>query len=234
MSDNVHPDFEQIMREAEENLVGSAKADMLNDFKALEQSMFDRFGDPDQVHELWACVAVANSATKDQYINDNPNIPIANPEMNNDPSASGLMGVTKLGVGSDIYEPLNDAEVSLIVSDIKDCVGVVIRCGAWAKDVNPDTPDDGVRPSESPNKVNGVVTMMATDSAIMSAFRNLVTGDVHHNQTLLNDYEQGESSLSDALLKFWAAPKILKRDHPEKYAELLEFAKDNVSDDDSE
>ena len=36
MSDNIHPDFEQIMREAEENLVGSAKTDMLNDFKALE------------------------------------------------------------------------------------------------------------------------------------------------------------------------------------------------------
>jgi hypothetical protein len=94
--------------------------------------------------------------------------------------------------------------------------------------------DDGKRPSESPNRVNGVVTMMVTDSTIMSAFRNLVTGDIHHNQTLLNDYEHGESSLSDALLQFWAAPKLLKKGDPKRYQELLEFAKDNIIDDDDE
>lgn len=233
MSDNIHPDFEQIMQEAEQNLVDKAASDMLQDFTTLEQSMFDKYGDPDQVHELWACLAMANGSTREAFIKDNPNVPIANPEMADDPDASGLMGISKLGEGTDIYEPLNDRDTALIVSAIDNCVGVVIRCGAWAKDVM-NGEDDGKRPSESPNRVNGVVTMMVTDSTIMSAFRNLVTGDIHHNQTLLNDYEHGESSLSDALLQFWAAPKLLKKGDPKRYEELLEFAKDNITDDDDE
>lgn len=233
MSDSIHPDFEQIMQEAEQNLVDKAASDMLQDFTTLEQSMFDKYGDPDQVHQLWACMAVATGSTREAFIKDNPNVPIANPDMADDPDASGLMGISKLGEGTDIYEPLNDRDVALIVSAIDDCVGVVIRCGAWAKDVI-NGEDDGKRPSESPDKVNGVVTMMVTDSAIMSCFRNLATGEIHHNQTLLNEYEHGESSLSDALLRFWAAPKLLKKGDPKRYEELLEFAKDNITDDDDE
>jgi hypothetical protein len=234
MSD-IHPDLESIMEDAVASLVDESKSKLMEDFKTMEESLYKSNGDPDVVHEMWAAVMVAdNVQDMKTYINDNPKVPVVNnvPEDVANEEA-GLLGLLKVGEGPDIYEPLESIEAAIATSQVPNLVGVVIRCGGWAKPVQSE--DDGLPPSKSPDRVNSVITVMVTSSYIMTACRSVDDGEdteVVYQQTKLSEWEFDVSQLGDALIKFFVFPRKLKKDHPEMYEQIAQQVMDSIPDDD--
>ena len=230
MSEDIHPDLESIMQEAVGNMVEESKEALFQDFKNLEQAMFDQNGDPDGTHEMWAAVMVASTAdTTATFVADNPQMKVVNPVTPGE--ENGLLGLVKVGEGSDIYEPLNDPETAVAVSTIEDCVGVIIRCGGWAK---PADADDDTRPSEHPDRVDSIITVMVTNSCLLSGYRRSDGNEEPMYQMTMFDGEKDIDELGQlpmSLIRFWHFPKHLKATKPELYDQIVAHVQSMDEDD---
>lgn len=228
-----HPELDQIMENAQKELLSEVKQQMIQDFTAFERQLFESQGDPDCNSEIWALQIVAKSKEEIQeriaegLVTDES---LIGEELN--PDHEGMMALTKIGSGSDIYEGLDNYMMSCQVSEIESVCGVLIRCGAWQAPLS-DEPST-IRPSEHPEKRSSIITLMVTNSMLVSCVRDSITNETIINSMLLTDYEFDESKLSDALVRFWLAPQKIKEDHPKVWEGILDAIADSLDEEGDE
>lgn len=217
MSESIHPELEQIMQDAEENVIGTRHKNLLADLTAIEEALMNDKGDPDGTSEMYFIEMTEPDCTKLAEIKAagakilGEEIPIEQRE--------GMLAVILVGEGGDIYNGLSDVTSMVEATERKDVVGVMIRVGAWF--VKQDKNEPLVRPSESEHKQNAVTTMLVTSQSIATVVRNLDTKEMMYEVESLEDGKWRINKLSNALTLFYHAPTSIKLTNPEIWDDLV-------------
>jgi hypothetical protein len=207
-TENIHPEIESIMEDADESVLGPIREEALREFKKLESNMFDSLGDPHGEAQIFTIKA--SSVTEENIA-----------EMGKSDSKAKLIG-KELSLGDtvmsldavylgDIYEGLADMRAASEIAMDKDICGVIFRVGGYASESALTT---DIKPSEAEDRIDSIVTGMVTNGSLMTVCRLLDSSTIESNYTSVEKHEMGESKLLDALMTFWFAPQQLMIKEP--------------------
>lgn len=205
----VHPDLEEILVGAEEQIATDVVESVREDFTQIEQFMWDKMGDPNGDATLWGVsIQADNMADAMDRITEMDNVMTINkPDDIPTSDEGGLLGIELLGEGGDMYGLLFSMDMMKTLVK-KDPVGIIVRVGGYASG---KAQEENVRPSQASDASDVVVTCMCTNAAVYTIIRNAKTGEsVHSQHQRIDQIEVGESKMVDALMACFMAPSILR------------------------
>lgn len=208
-------ELETIMSDAESKVYDDVVASVLEDFKKIEEKLWDEYGDPDNVATIWSVVLRASGEEESQKYLDSEEANAINilPEGE---TIAGVLGIEPVAEGGNIYEMLSDPKIIFGLAK-DDSVGMIVRIGGWA------TEEKGVRPSQSKERKNMALTMLCTNNAFMSISRVVENPDKEPiiNAERMDKIKMGEQRLVDAMILARSMPIAIKEDMPDVYSALM-------------
>ena len=223
----VHPELEEILTNAEDKLVEHVVDSVLEDFKEIEQAMWDRIGDPEGLASMFGVHILANNMAeamdKVAELGDDA-MPINKPD--DIPSEEGgLIGVECYGQTGQAYEMLPSPEALLAIAE-KDPVGIIVRVGGHSSET---AVKQGKRPSQADDRKDVVITVMCTHAAVYSIVRFSFSGETVINATQLGEVKIGESRLIDAVITTFMGPNIIRDQRPDMFENFKEELREQIN-----
>jgi hypothetical protein len=177
--------FKEIL---EENIAGLQAV-----YLEMEQVLFDTYGDPDEIGEIWAVISSVDAQI----------------EASSDEEDHLLLSLC--AKGPNIYDGLEDDHLAVASSLIRGRIGSLIRAGAWS------SPTTEGKPSEHPLRKSNVITTIYSSGNLFMFVRSddgevdAVPPVVHHkleqeNHKLgiaLKDFDQRGEAIHDGDYEYW-------------------------------
>ena len=181
--------FKEIL---EENIAGLQAV-----YLEMEQVLFDTYGDPDEIGEIWAVVSSANAQI----------------EASDDDEDHLLLSLC--AKGPNIYDGLNDDHLAVASSLIRGRIGSLIRAGAWS------SPTEQGKPSEHPLRKSNIITTIYSSGNLFMFVRSddgkveAIAPVVHHR------LEQENHKLGIALMDFDKRGEAIHEGDYEYWVEIV-------------
>jgi len=223
----VHPELEDILTNAEDKLIEHVVDSVLDDFKQIEEAMWDRLGDPDGLASVFGVHILANnmSDAMDKVVElGDDAVPLNKPD-DIDSEEGGLLGVELYAQTGQAYELLPNPEMLLAIAE-KDPVGLIVRVGGHSSET---ATKEGKRPSEADDRKDVVLTVMCTHAAIYTIVRFIGESRTEIMVKQLSDMVVGESKLVDAIVTTFMGPNIIRDQRPEMFEDFKEELREQIN-----
>ena len=177
--------FEEIL---EENIAGLQAV-----YLEMEQVLFDTYGDPDEIGEIWAVVSSVDA------------------QINAPSDEEDNLLLSLCAKGPNIYDGLEDDHLAVASSLIRGRIGSLIRAGAWS------SPTTEGAPSDHPLRKSNVITTIYSSGNLFMFVRSddgeveAVEPVVYHKLEsqsnklglALMDFDQRGEAIHDNDYEYW-------------------------------
>lgn len=224
----VHPELEEILTTAEDKLVDHVIDSVLEDFKQIEQAMWDKIGDPDGLAALFGVHILANNMADamDKVVELGEDAMPLNKPDDIDSDEGGLLGIECYGETGHAYDMLPSPEMLLAIAE-KDPVGIIVRVGGHSSQT---AVKDGKRPSQADDRQDVVLTVMCTHAAVYTIVR--FVSDPSRTEIVVQQLAElnvGESKLVDAIVTTFMGPNIIRDQRPEMFEDFKEELRGQIN-----
>lgn len=223
----VHPELEEILTNAEEKLVDHVIDSVLEDFKQIEQAMWDNIGDPDGLATIFGIHILADNMADamDKVVELGEEVTALNKPDDIGSDEGGLLGVEMYAQTGQAYDLLPSPEMLLAIAE-KDPVGVILRVGGHSSET---ATKEGKRPSEATDRKDVVVTIMCTHAAVYSIVRFVGDNNTHVQVKQLSELVVGESRLVDAVVTTFMGPNVIRDQRPDMFENFKEELREQIN-----
>ena len=198
--EEIHPDLEQIIRDAGIKIEAEEKQSILNDFKKIEELLNEEQGDPDGITEIYS-VTVSEHPSGKQYLN-----------------------ARLAAKSSDTYQVLGSPMLGTMLAEEEGNVGLLLRVGAYYRDNSRDYASDKI--SDDPDG-ESILCAAVTGSFIAYCLRNRGQEPIYEIKSL-EEWTPGESRLLDAMLLSFMGPRYMKDKFPHIYEGVLRELEEHI------
>lgn len=223
----VHPELEEILTNAEDKLVDHVIDSVLEDFKQIEQAMWDRIGNPEGLASVFGVHILAENMADamDKVVELGDEAQPLNKPDDIPSDEGGLIGIQHYAETGHAYDLLPSPEMLLAIAE-RDPVGLIVRVGGHSSET---AVKDGKRPSQADDRKDVVITVMCTHAAVYSIVRMIGSGETHIQIEQLADLEVGKSKLVDAIVTTFMGPNIIRDQRPEMFEDFKEELRGQIN-----